>query len=316
MKNKTGNQIIKIIAIFGLLIFIASQASSAWHKIDRSAQPTFKEEIIISPEETQKNVLAFGSRVIVEGKVQESVVVFGGEIIISGKVGKSVVGFGSRVLIKSTAQIGEDLVVVGGTMEKEPGCRVEEDTVFIPSGGKLVGEIFRKGIFFPLGTLILALKLISLFFGILLTMFVAGMFPRQVAFASEKIRQSFWPVLGTGLLTMIVYLGLVILSVALIFLIIGIPLFFLLLLAGMVLKIFGGTAVAYLFGESFLRAVGTKKMPQVIWTAVIGLLIVFFLGLIPFLGFIFSLAVSLVGWGVAIRTRFGTLDNWFGRNRI
>ncbi|MGB9892867.1 MAG: hypothetical protein ACPLRA_00530 [Candidatus Saccharicenans sp.] len=316
MKNLKDNKVLRIMVLFGLLISLACYASSSWYKIDRSAQPTFKEEIIISPEETEKNILAFGSRVVVEGKVRESVVVFGGEIVVSGQVGKSVVGFGSKVLIKSSAEIGEDLVVVGGTMEKEPGCRVEQDTVFIPTGGKLLGEIFRKGIFFPLGTLFLALKLISLFFGILLTMFVAGMFPRQVAFASDKIRQSFWPVMGTGLLTIVVYLGLIILSIGLIFLIIGIPLFFLLLLAGMILKIFGGTVVAYLFGESFLRAVGLKKMPQVIWTAVIGLLIVFILTMVPVLGLIFSLFMALIGWGAAIQTRFGTLNNWFSKNRI
>ncbi|MDI6698578.1 MAG: hypothetical protein QME85_06545 [Candidatus Saccharicenans sp.] len=315
--TKPGNSYtaIRLAFILAMVIMLTGKASAAWYRFDRTAQPTFKEEIIISSGETQKNVLAFGSRVVVEGRVEESVVAFGGEITVSGEVGQSVVGFGSRVIIKSTAAIKEDLVVMGGTLEKEPGCTIGKDTVYIPTSGKFISEIFRKGIFFPLGAFFLALKLISLFFGILLTIFVAGIFPRQVYFAAEKIRTDFWPVLGTGFLAMIIYASLIILSSLLIFLIIGIPLLFMFLFAGIILKVFGGTAFSCFFGESFLKALGVKKMPHIIWIAVTGLVIVTFLGLIPVIGLIFSLVVSLTGWGVAIRTRFGTLDNWFARNQ-
>lgn len=310
-KHNINIQLIPRLAVIMAMVLILNLTSpAAWYKFDRTAQPTFKEEILISPGQTQKNVLAFGSRVVVEGKVEESVVVFGGEISVSGEVGRSVVGFGSKVIVRSTAVIREDLVVLGGSLEKEPGCTIGQDTVFIPTGGKFASEIFRKGIFFQLGTIFLALKLISLFFGILLTIFVAGIFPRQVYFAANKIGTDFWPTLGTGFLALIIYAGLIMLSALLIFLIIGLPLLFLLMFAGIVIKVFGGTAFSYFFGESFLRAVGVKRMPHIIWTAVIGLVIVTFLGLIPILGFIFSLVVSLIGWGVAIRTRFGTLDNW------
>lgn len=128
---------LKLVAIVTMALILAKTAPAAWYKFDRTAEPTFKEEIIISPGETQKNILAFGSRVVVEGKVEESVVVFGGEITVSGEVGRSVVGFGSKVTVRSTAIIREDLVVLGGTLEKEPGCTIGQDTVFIPTGGSL-----------------------------------------------------------------------------------------------------------------------------------------------------------------------------------
>lgn len=306
----------KLVLIAGLITVLSVTARATWYKIDRTDQPTFKEEIIIGPQETQKNILAFSSRVVVEGKVEESIVVFGGEVTVSGEVGKSVVAFGSRVIIRSSAVIREDLVILGGTLEREPGCIIGKDTVFIPTGGKFALDIFRKGIFYQLGTLFLALKLISLFFGILLTIFVAGTFPRQVYFAAGKLRSDFWPILGTGFLSMIIFAGLILLSSLLIFFIVGIPILFMLFLAGLVLKIFGGTVFSYFFGELFLRALGVKKMPHLIWTAVIGLVLTAFLGLLPVLGFIFSLVVSLVSWGVAIRTRFGTLDNWLARNQV
>ncbi|MGB4704281.1 MAG: hypothetical protein WBI18_04300 [Candidatus Saccharicenans sp.] len=311
MNHKKHMKLIKLITIFSLIFMLPMTARATWQKFDSKVSPSFEKEILISAGQTQKNVLAFGSRVVVEGKIEESVVVFGGEIIVSGEVGRSVVGLGSRVTIKSTAIIREDVVVIGGNLEKEPGCTIGQDTIYMPMGSKFVSEIFRKGIFFPLGAVFLALKLIALFFGILLTIFVAGIFPRQVYFAAEKIRTDFWPVLGTGFLAAIIYGGLILLSVLLMFLIIGIPIFFLLLMVGLVLKIFGGTAFSLFFGESFLKALGVKKMPHIVWTAVIGLVLATFFSLIPMLGFIFSLVVSLTGWGVAIRTRFGTLDNWF-----
>lgn len=314
MRNKFDNIIFNNLLLIGLVLSFLLLLIPTFLLSGQPERPRLKKEIIIASGETQDNVLAFGGRVVVEGKVKESVVVFGGEVIISGEVGRSVVGFGSKITIRSTAIIGEDLVVLGGILEKEPGCLVKKDTVYFPTSGKLVSEVFRKGIFFPLGTLFLALKLISLFFGIFLTMFIAGIFPRQVNFAATKIREDFWPVLGTGFLAVVIYTGLIILSTLLIFLIIGIPFFFLFLFAGIVLKVFGGTVVSFFFGESFLRAIGVKRMPQVIWTAIIGLLIVFFIGLFPIFGFIFSSVISLIGWGVTVRTRFGTLDNWFRRS--
>jgi len=310
MKVKS-NTVLIFVTLIVLLLSLSTLLPAAWRKKSAQDTPQFHQEITVAAGETEKNILTFHSRVQVDGRVEENVVVFGGEIIINGEVGQSVVGLGSRVKIKSTAVVNQDVVVLGGTLEKEPGCVVKGDTVFFPTGSKLTAEIFKKGIFFPLGTVILALKLISLFFGLLLTIFVAGLFPRQVNLAASRIQSDFWPVLGTGVLTLVLFLGLIAVSVLLMFILIGFPLFFVLLSLGLIIKIFGGTAFSYFFGQSFLRALGVQKMPHIIWTSIIGLVLATFFGLIPMVGFLFSLVVSLISWGVAIRTRFGTTDNWF-----
>ncbi len=36
-------------------------------------------------------------------------------------------------------------------------------------------------------------------------------------------------------------------------------------------------------------------------------------GFIPFVGFLFTLVLSILGWGAVIRTKFGTTDVWIGR---
>jgi hypothetical protein len=45
----------------------------------------------------------------------------------------------------------------------------------------------------------------------------------------------------------------------------------------------------------------------------LGLITVGVIGFIPIIGFLFSLFLSLFGWGVALRTKFGTTGNWFRR---
>lgn len=63
---------LKLVAIVTMALILAKTAPAAWYKFDRTAEPTFKEEIIISPGETQKNILAFGSRVVVEGRSRKA----------------------------------------------------------------------------------------------------------------------------------------------------------------------------------------------------------------------------------------------------
>jgi len=34
-------------------------------------------------------------------------------------------------------------------------------------------------------------------------------------------------------------------------------------------------------------------------------------GFVPVLGFLFTFAMNAVGWGVTLRTKFGSRENWF-----
>jgi hypothetical protein len=37
------------------------------------------------------------------------------------------------------------------------------------------------------------------------------------------------------------------------------------------------------------------------------------IGFVPVFGFLFSFCLSIIGWGVVIRTKFGTTENAFQR---
>jgi hypothetical protein len=110
---------------------------------------------------------------------------------------------------------------------------------------------------------------------------------------------------GFGFLSIIVYTALMVFSVFLSFILIGIPVLIALIFLGIIIKIFGRVAVFCFFGDSLARAFGSKN-PTAIGSVILGFVIVSFIGFIPILGSLFYLALSCLGWGSVIRTKFGT----------
>ena len=245
--------------------------------------------------------------------IKEGAIAFGGTIIVEGEVGEVVLGFGTDITLKSSAIIKGDVVSIGGTLDKEPGAIIEGDTV---SFGFETPEDLKKfltgGLFGSLLPLLLIIKLITLFVWFILAIILGAIFPRQISFASSQLRTSFWPVFGTGLLSLIIFTGLVIFAALLSFIFIGIPILLSLIFIGIIIKIFGRVILFYFFGESLSRAFG-KKQPAPLLAIILGFILVSIVSFIPILGALFSFVLSILGWGVVIRTKFGTTENWFKR---
>lgn len=272
-----------------------------------------QKDIFVAEDEVQDNVIAFGGDILIKGKVKESVVAFGGTITVEGEVGEVVLGLGSQITLRSSAIIKGDVVVIGGILEKEPGTTVNGDTIYFKiETFEDLFPILKKVSFAPLIPLLIIIKLITLFIWFILALALATIFPRQISFAASQIRKSFWPVVGIGLLGIIIFTGLVIFSALLSLILIGIPILIALIFVGIIIKIFGQVVLFYFFGESLSRAFG-RKQPSPLLAVILGLILVGFIGFIPIIGFLFSFVLSIIGWGVVIRTKFGTTENWFKR---
>ncbi|HEX2695310.1 MAG TPA: hypothetical protein VHP61_06120 [Acidobacteriota bacterium] len=275
-----------------------------------------KRDVFVAAGETQDNVISFGGNVVIEGRVKQSVVAFGGTITVSGEVGEAVVGIGSNITLKPTAAIRGDVVSIGGLLQKEPGCSIAGDTVYFKAS-ELGSRFFKQGLFkgifaFPLFPIFLIIKLIGIFLWFIAALVVAALFPRPIARAAAAVRTSFWPVFWTGLLALVIFTGMAIFAALLCFILIGIPIAIALFWAGLIIKVFGRVVLFYVLGESLLKAFGSKNVPAV-GAALAGLLVASLVGFIPFVGFLFTLVLSILGWGAALRTKFGTTDNWLGR---
>lgn len=277
---------------------------------------TMKKDVVVEADETQDNVISLGGNVIVRGKVKDTVFCLGGNITISGEIGKAVIGIGSQVTLTSTAVVNGDVVSLGGTLEKETGSRVRGDTVYFRSE-EIRARFLKDGLFkgllsFSFYPIFLIIKLVMVFIWLILALLCAALFPRQIALASDQVRTSFWPVLGVGLLATILFSGLVIIAAVLSLILIGIPFLIALIWVGLIIKIFGRVVLFYFFGESLLRSLGSKKTTAM-GAVLMGLLLVSIIDFIPILGSLFTFVLSLIGWGVVIRTKFGTRENWFAR---
>ncbi len=138
----------------------------------------------------------------------------------------------------------------------------------------------------------------------------AALFPKPIAFAAGEIRKHFWPALGTGVVAILVFTMLVVFAALLSFILIGIPIALALAVAGFIVKVFGRLAVFFLLGESALRAFGSKSV-SAMGAVLMGLFVFSLAGFVPVLGFLFTFVMNAVGWGIAIRTKFGSRENWF-----
>lgn len=272
-----------------------------------------QKDITVAAGESQDNVFTLGGNAVVDGTVRESVVAFGGTITVSGEVGKDVVGLGSRILIKSTAVVKGQVVALGGTLEKEPGCTIQGDTVYFK--GPEIGDQVLKGIFsWSLIPVILIIKLIIVFVWLMLALVGAALLPKPLALAAGELRKSFWLVFAIGFLAHIVFIGLIIFAALLSIILIGIPVLLALIAAAVIIKVFGRLVVFYFFGESLLRAFGSRNA-SAIGIVLMGLLVFSLISFLPIFGFLFGLVMNIVGWGIAIRTKFGTTENMFQKKQ-
>jgi hypothetical protein len=297
-----------------LLVVLCFSAPALTAAARGQEKPTLGGDIVVAAGATQEKVFSFGGNIVIEGRVRQDVVAIGGSITVSGEVGKSVVGIGSRVRIKQSAVIGEDVAALGGTLEKEPGCSVRGDTIYFQTA-EIGDRLFKKGPLFGLFALkftpfFLFLKLAVVLVWAFLAVLGLVLLPKQVVTASESIRTSFGPVFLTGLVAVLVFTGLIIFSTLLSIVLIGIPILIAVATAGIIIKIFGQLAVFHFFGSSFLRGLKAGDASPLA-AALVGLLVVSLLGFVPVLGLLFSLVVAMMAWGTAVRTRFGTTENWF-----
>ena len=300
--------------IFLAVLALAPLALPAQHEL-----ATAGKDVRVAAGETQDKVFSLGGNVVIEGTVREDVFVIGGSITISGEVGKSVVGIGSHILITSTARIGEDLAALGGKLEKEPGCSIVGDTIYFETR-ELGDRLFKGGFFQGLFSLsiipiIVVVKLAFIFLWLIAAAIGVALFPKPIAFAAGEIRKNFWPAFGTGVLALFIFFMLLGFAFMLSFILIGIPIVLALGVAGFIVNVFARLAVFYFLGAAVLGA-SRGRAVSTMGAVLMGLLLFSLAGFVPVLGFLFTLAMTTVGWGIAIRTKFGSTENWFHKKPV
>ncbi|MFH2034258.1 MAG: hypothetical protein ABIJ26_06100 [Candidatus Margulisiibacteriota bacterium] len=270
----------KIIATLAMLMFLCPIAI---------AVPTAMQ--------SQSSIVRFGEDVVVPtGADVESVVAIGGSITVAGNVKKDVVAIGGNVNLKNTASVGGDTMAIGGKVTRAEKASINGEVVEMASLGGALGKSAKivtiGGIIFSLlsfiGFLVLALILVALF-------------QQQLGRVSFYIEKETGHALGWGIIALILIPVITLLLIISLVGILFIPLFVLLIAAAMV---FGYVAASQLLGKRIYHAFkrGSKPMTSEV---LMGLILLYLVGLVPILGWIVKLVAVITGLGAIIKTRFG-----------
>jgi hypothetical protein len=194
-----------------------------------------------------------------------------------------------------TARILGDLRYIGEKQAQiEPGAQVEGEIVWTakePRKGK-PSSIFTGKPLIPEILFLLALMVT----GIVLTLLC-----RKNAYqAKQAVQESFLKSLGLGFVFMIcIPIAILVLMVT----VIGIPIAIISLFAYLVFVYLAKIPVATFLGERILKALGARQEPSLIWSMILGLVVLTLLLNIPYLEWPIYFVVLFTGFGAIITSQ-------------
>jgi uncharacterized RDD family membrane protein YckC len=288
----------------------------------------FGQNAELKTNETAEAVVVIGGSAKIHGHVHEAVVVIGGNAEVDGDVGDAVVAILGNVHVKPGASIHQDVVAIMGSISAEPGTKIGSDTVAI--GGKLdlaegaivKGEKVNIGLPGPFGNLgwfadwikycvfearPLSFKvgfvwvIAGMFF--LIYLLIAAAFPRPVQVCVEDLNRRPATIFLMGLLTkLLVPFVYLILAVTGVGLIVAPFIWVALLLCAIVGKValieWLGFKVGGNFGGGFQKP---------LLAFLLGILIITLLYLVPVVGFLTFVILSVWGLGSGVTAAFSRL---------
>lgn len=236
----------------------------------------------------------------IEGEVTGSVVVVMGSVELSGHVAGDMVSVMSRSHLAESAAIDGEFVSVGWSPQRDQGSQIGGEIVnvnfmnllpFAGHGGGLRGLL----------RFLLIWHLIKLTFLFIILLVITALLPRRLAAMAAAFPSRWGWAFLVGLLT---YAGVLIGCVVLAVTIIGIPLALMLWFVAKMLNWVGLAAIFYLMGQSMGRNLFRRELPHI--ASVLGGFVLYALmSMVPLLGWLFGMVLSILALGLVLVTRFG-----------
>ncbi len=265
------------------------------------------------------NLSVFGGSATLEerSEVNGNVVVTGGSLTVAGRVQGDIAVLGGSLSLLRTAYVDGDVVVMGGSITQAEGAIVTGEIVTGLTLGRSVPfplrpprlpempdltaqvsgpDLLVRAFLQVLGAFLLAALMAAL------ALVVLSMAPHATRRVGDTILASPALTLVTGLVTLVLGLGLVLLMAITICLI---PAAFLLLIALLLAMVFGWIVLGWLLGDRLLRALSIKE-PHPLLSGVIGVALITLIARLPCLGFVLFVVGASIGLGAVVLTRAGT----------
>ncbi len=243
-----------------------------------------------------RSIVKIGGDVHVEKDMRvDDAVAVGGSVYVDGIVDGDAVAVGGTVHLGEEAIVHGDAVTVGGTLNKAEGAMVYGTTVDV--GSFALGNLFKDMDFFdghrgiPRG-----LKFIPVIGLIALALLFAVIIPNELNTVTNNVKNEPIIMFLYGLLGIVLIVPL---TVMLAISIIGIALIPIEILAIFLGLLIGFIAVAILIGKKILLALKNDD-PSVVLSALLGIVLLWLIGLIPVFGVLVKIIAVIVGFGAVI----------------
>ncbi len=243
-----------------------------------------------------KDLRAYGGKFTVEGEIDGTIEGGVGSFVMAGRSGRVKIN-ADETTIKSNAQILGDFIL---TSRKEP--TIEE-------GATITGETTmerpeeRKAepFFFALAPMvaffITFVKIVMFIAKIIVGILLIALFKPCVRRFMDTLISKPWQSLGWG------FLGIIIIPVAVVILfaiLIGYPIAILCVYLYTILFYFSSIFVGFVVGEKVIQLFRKKGEISLYLSFIVGIVVLFVLGLIPVLGFIIKIFILLFGAGTLL----------------
>lgn len=243
-----------------------------------------------------KSVVKVGSdvRVELDERIDDAVAV-GGDVYIDGIVDGDAVAVGGSVHLGEEAVVHGDAVTVGGRVEQTEGSIIYGTTVDVSS--IVLEDIFDEIDFKPdFHGIPWGLRFIPTIGLIALALLLSVIMPKELNKVSTIVKNEPVIMFLYGMLGIILIIPL---ALMLAISIVGIALIPIEILAVFLACLIGYIAVAVLIGKKILRAMNNDE-PNVIISALLGILLLWLVGLIPFFGGLVKGIACITGFGGVI----------------
>ena len=250
-----------------------------------------------------KNIVKIGDDITIERDQEiNNVINIGGQVTVNGLVENNVFVAGGSVVLTGNAVVRGNVVCIGGVIVKSTGAQVFGDITEINSSN--IATVINSAINgeWEGWSWVFAIVSICFFFVIFIfALLITLLIPRPIVVISgvisgRKTKSFLWGILGMMLIGPFA----VLLAVS----IVGIPLipleFTLVVLAG----VLGFIAAGSLFGRFFLVNIIKSKEPGLVKTTLCGLILLWLIGWIPYIGWIIKTAVATTGLGGVLLALF------------
>ena len=258
----------------------------------KTQSPSFRENIVIGPADVAcGNVTSFGGSVVIQGELHGNVTAFNSNTLITGQVFGNLTLFGGSIALNKTSQIHGHIAVYGSkelnAQSKQLDGVINGYEQYHPFPGSM-GEFS-----FPF---------LSLVIWIILGIALSSLLPEHVAFVRTTVTTKTRRSIIIGLLSIILVPAALVVLIALI---LTIPVAIILALGLLAAWILGTVAISWTIGEYIVLSVAPKYNTRLI-DIVVGLTALVLVGSIPYIGWLISIGVGVLGIGAVFLSRFGT----------